>query len=192
MEKNTQNIIIGLIIIAISIIAFVFPIAFFWIVVILLSVLILIIGVSRIISGLKTEDPEKKSSKFMNIAAGSIVIIMAVLVMSLALADPVATAVMIMLLLAIIFLVIGVSRIVSGIKFKTYAKWLRIVDVIFGIVIVVLAILMFLYLDAEPAAKLVLLSLTMLLAGIIRLLNGIFDKPVVPKEEPAVETAPTE
>ena len=189
MEKSTLNIIIGLIVVAVSILAFVFPNSIYWVAVILLCVLILIIGFSRIFDGIKEDDPDKKSHKFLNIAAGILVILLAVIVMSLALVDQTITSIFLLILFAVIFLVLGIARIFAGIRFKLFAKWVRIVDIIFGIAILILAILMFFNLDADGATKVFLLALTMLLSGTIRIINGIFGKPVEPKEEAAPEPA---
>lgn len=180
MEKNTINLIVGIIVIALSIIVLALTEVAFWIVVILLAVLIFFIGITRIFHGMKAEEDTKKSAKFLELGAGVIAIIMGVLVVTFAIARPEGFGTVLIILLSIFYMVMGIARIITGITHKQLKSWVKIVSIVFGAAMLILGIIL-VFFTIPDSTVILLLSITMMLGGAARIILAVFGKPETPE-----------
>ena len=123
-----------------------------------LSVILLVVGIERVLSGILVDN----NSRWGSIGLGVLVIILA----SIFLSYPVGTTVFLLLLIAVALLFVGIAGIIRGIADKQGSGWSRVFGVVAGVIAVAVSGLMM----ASPLYGAVFASLVL---GIALLVIGI-------------------
>ena len=131
------------------------------------SILLLIVGIERVITGLFVQ--RKNRSRLVTIGLGILVILIA----AVAMAFPVGTTVLLTLVLAIALLFDGISRIVHGIGDKESQGWTKAFSIGVGGLEVALSGLIMVSPVFGAATIGFLIGIALLLAGIQITLAGI-------------------
>ncbi|MBD3213995.1 MAG: hypothetical protein GF311_15400 [Candidatus Lokiarchaeota archaeon] len=167
-----QNILIGLLMIFIAILALFFPNATNIAIVLLLSIGLLIAGISRIINALS--DQELKNYRVIGrFISGLVAVIVSLGAVILAITDQSLALSYWYFFLAVSFLIIGLARILLAITSKEYDNWFRILLLIVGITTLILSLLIFLIPGIGGLYVVVSIAISLLLNGVARLLLGI-------------------
>ena len=131
------------------------------------SILLLIVGIERVITGLFTQRTNR--SRLVTVGLGILVILIA----AAAMAFPVGTTVLITLVLAVALLFDGISRIVHGIGNKESQGWTKALSIGVGGIEVVLSGLIMVSPAFGAATIGFLIGIALLLAGIQIAVAGI-------------------
>ena len=131
------------------------------------SILLLIVGIERVITGLFVQ--RKNRSRLVTVGLGILVILIA----AAAMAFPVGTTVLLTLVLAVALLFDGISRIVHGIGDKESQRWTKALSIGVGGVEVALSGLILVSPAFGAATIGFLIGIALLLAGIQIVIAGI-------------------
>ena len=131
------------------------------------SILLLIVGIERVITGLFVQ--RKNRSRLVTVGLGILIILIAVAAM----AFPVGTTVLLTLVLAVALLFDGISRIVHGIGDKESQGWARALSIGVGGTEVALSGLIMVSPAFGAATIGFLIGIALLLAGIQIVVAGI-------------------
>lgn len=169
---KTQNILVGLLMIFIGILALINPSATNTAIILLLSMGLLIAGISRITNALS--DQELKNYKVIGrFISGIIAIIVSLIAVILILINTPLALNLWYFFLAISFLIIGLARIFLGAMTKEYDDWFRILLICVGIVTLILSILIIVVPAIGGLFIVVSLAVSLLLNGVARILLGV-------------------
>jgi uncharacterized membrane protein HdeD (DUF308 family) len=149
---------LGAIAIILSTLILVHPVASVVSIIVTLSVILLVVGIERVLSGILVDN----NSRWGSIGLGVLVIILA----SIFLSYPVGTTVFLLLLIAVALLFIGIAGIMREISDKQGSGWSRVFGVVAGVIAVAVSGLMM----ASPLYGAVFASLVL---GIALLVIGI-------------------
>ncbi len=149
---------LGAIAIILSTLILVHPAASVVSITVTLSVILLVVGIERVLSGILVDN----NSRWGSIGLGVLVIILA----SIFLSYPVGTTVFLLLLIAVALLFVGIAGIIRGIADKQGSGWSRVFGVVAGVIAVAVSGLMM----ASPLYGAVFASLVL---GIALLVIGI-------------------
>ena len=169
---KSSNILIGLLMVLLSIVAIMYPDATNISVAFLLSVVLMITGISRIVNASSDEKLSnvKAIGRFIS---GAFALIISVVAMLLIISDWDTARDLWYLLIAVALLIIGIIRIVLGIQSKKFDNWFRILVIIIGILTVILSILVLLIPDLGGDIVVIMISLSLLVNGVVRVILGI-------------------
>lgn len=169
---KSSNILIGLLMVLLSIVAIMYPDATNISVAFLLSVVLMITGISRIVNASSDEKLSnvKAIGRFIS---GAFALIISVVAMLLIISDWDTARDLWYLLVAVALLIIGIIRIVLGIQSKKFDNWFRILVIIIGILTVILSILVLLIPDLGGDIVVIMISLSLLVNGVVRVILGI-------------------
>jgi uncharacterized membrane protein HdeD (DUF308 family) len=163
---------LGAIIIILSIYSLAFPAITYISVIWILALILLFVGIERIIVGIFSPG----RSKFINIGLGIVVLVFAGIAMSF----PVATAITIVILIGIAFLISGIARIIDGFSRKR-TRISRALIIGVGILAVAISIAVI----ASPlwGAKLagIIIAIGLLITGIQMVITGIRGRQLASK-----------
>ena len=134
----------------------------------LLGVALIMIGISRILSGALSKQVSK-GFRAINIGIGVISIAGGVF----SLANPVAAVVTMITIVAIFILIHGLGLIASGIASRNLEKASRIGNIVLGAIAVAFAAVLYGYPGLGVVMMLVFLSLGLLFNGIASIISGI-------------------
>ncbi len=169
---KTSNLLIGLLLIAFSILAIMYPEATINSLAFLLSVALMIIGIARVLNA--SSDENLKNIKVIaRFLSGAIAVIISFVAMLLIISDPETALDLWYILLAIGILIIGLARIILGIQAKEYDKWFKIYLIVIGLLLIVLSILVIVIPDLGDPVIIVMIALTLILNGITKIILGI-------------------
>ncbi|MBY9005648.1 MAG: DUF308 domain-containing protein [Candidatus Lokiarchaeota archaeon] len=169
---QTSNILIGILMIFFSIIAIMYPEVTNLSVAFLLSIVLLITGLGRIVNASSDEKLTnlKAISRFIS---GAFALILSIVIILIIVSNPTQALDIWYLIVAIALLIIGGMRIILGIGSKKFDNWFRILTIIIGIVTVIFSILVLLIPELGGLYIIVLISISLLLNGIVRIILGI-------------------
>ena len=172
---KTFNILMGIGLILMSILAIVFSMAALFALGILLSSIMVVIGVSRISNGLGNEILETWE-RWLKVATGLLAIIIAMIMFLAIVYNPMTGILLLILFFAITLVVIGFSRMLRGIGAKQYPKGYRIFNLAVGILTVAFAILIIIFPGLGYVSLVTILSLILMLNGVARISLGIIEQ----------------
>jgi uncharacterized membrane protein HdeD (DUF308 family) len=109
----------------------------------------------------------------VQIGLGALAIILAIYAITTAIVFPVITLVTLVFILAIIFLIIGIERVISGIFIPHGSRWGTIG---LGILVIILASIALAFPVATTVTLFLFLGFALLFDGIARIVHGIGDK----------------
>jgi Short repeat of unknown function (DUF308) len=112
-SSRISNIVLGLLIIALSIVLMEFPVFSAALLIVLAAIALLVIGVARIIHAFREEDIHRATRKYLSIGVGILCIVVAILII----ANPTTFGLMLLVfMLSITLIIVGISMIVRGVK----------------------------------------------------------------------------
>jgi uncharacterized membrane protein HdeD (DUF308 family) len=112
-SSRIANIVLGLLIIALSIVLMEFPVLSAALLIVLAAIAILVIGVARIIHAFREEDIHRATRKYLSVGVGILCIVVAILII----ANPTTFGLMLLVfMLSITLIIVGISMIVRGVK----------------------------------------------------------------------------
>ena len=178
------QIIVGIIVIALSIAVIVNPGFGIEFLVFLLSITLFVVGIERI-SIAFLPYIRKSSTRISNIVLGGLAIILAIIVI----AFPIFAIGFLVTLLAIGLLFIGAARIIHGVFDKQTSKWSRIFLIAVGILSIGISIMVF----ANPLLGIFLmtfiLAINLLIIGIESIVHGASGKKNIAISESSSSTS---
>lgn len=112
-SSRISNIVLGLLIIALSIVLMEFPVFSAALLIVLAAIALLVIGVARIIHAFREEDIHRATRKYLSVGVGILCIVVAILII----ANPTTFGLMLLVfMLSITLIIVGISMIVRGVK----------------------------------------------------------------------------
>lgn len=112
-SSRIVNIVLGLLIIAVSIVLMEFPVFSAALLIVLAAIALLVIGVARIIHAFREEDIHRATRKYLSVGVGILCIVVAILII----ANPTTFGLMLLVfMLSITLIIVGISMIVRGVK----------------------------------------------------------------------------
>lgn len=112
-SSRISNIVLGLLIIALSIVLMEFPVFSAALLIVLAAIALLVIGVARIIHAFREEDIHRATRKYLSLGVGILCIVVAILII----ANPTTFGLMLLVfMLSITLIIVGISMIVRGVK----------------------------------------------------------------------------
>jgi uncharacterized membrane protein HdeD (DUF308 family) len=112
-SSRIVNIVLGLLIIALSIVLMEFPVFSAALLIVLAAIALLVIGVARIIHAFREEDIHRATRKYLSVGVGILCIVVAILII----ANPTTFGLMLLVfMLSITLIIVGISMIVRGVK----------------------------------------------------------------------------
>lgn len=173
-EKNLRasNLLFGLVTIVMAVIVLLYSVAGVIFLLLITSIAVIIIGVARLINGYANEKLDS-SAKIVKILSALLAILFGIIVLINTLTTPLLAIDILIILIAILFLIIGVARVFVGALTKEYYNWYRVILMIVGIVVIILSVIVLFSLKMSDNTLIFILALSMLLTGIARLILGI-------------------
>ena len=112
-SSRIVNIVLGLLIIALSIVLMEFPVFSAALLIVLAAIALLVVGVARIIHAFREEDIHRATRKYLSVGVGILCIVVAILII----ANPTTFGLMLLVfMLSITLIIVGISMIVRGVK----------------------------------------------------------------------------
>jgi uncharacterized membrane protein HdeD (DUF308 family) len=148
--------------------ALTFPHIAFLSVVILISIVLFFVGIEKILTGIFIEH----KARFATIGLGILTIILA----GLAMAFPIAAAIVIIYLLGFALMFDGFGRIIDGITNKTNRRWIRGFHIGVGVLNVAISILVLISPLFGAIFAGLLIGFSLLIVGIQMITTGIFER----------------
>jgi uncharacterized membrane protein HdeD (DUF308 family) len=168
---NIMNIVIGVILVAISILVVVFSTWAMLVLMMILSISIIIIGMARIVNGTGNKIL-KKRVRIMKGITGALVLFFGLWTLFTTIIDPSTSIELLIFLLASAFLIIGISRFTFGFQATKFPSWFRIIILITGIISMGLSIMIFILPPIGYYYLLLMLAFPLLLNGVARIALG--------------------
>lgn len=159
---------LGVLAIIISITLLVIPGAVLTTIIFIIGILLLIVGIESVISGLFV----KSKSRMASIGLGILVIILSLIVI----AFPSAVGVFVLILIGIVLLIDGISRLVHGFGDKERRGWSRGFRIGVGALEIVLGILIMVSPGFGAAFVGLIIAIAVLIVGIEMVIAGIKGK----------------
>jgi len=179
MEKDSiltrVNLVVGLIIIILAIIVIIFSNAALLSIMILLSIALLFAGIGRLYNAF-TNEKLKKIAKILKFVTGLLAIILSLTIIIISIVEPATSILLLINLLGYMFIIIGVSRIAVGLLVERYTKEYRFFLVLIGILSFVFAFIVIFYPTFGYFVLVILLSSTLLINGLVRVLYALFER----------------
>ena len=166
------DIILGSLAVVLSIIALIYPEIALSTIIFVTSLALFILSLPRIISGIFLNDLPN-GLRALNVITGSI----ALLVSTIALLYPNLATQALIYLLSLGLLLIGTVRLTVGVFFKIFPKWIRTLFVFAGSFTLIVGILAFIFPEFGFLGLVLLISISLLTNGIIRIIQGL-TKPI--------------
>ncbi|MFX1237068.1 MAG: DUF308 domain-containing protein [Promethearchaeota archaeon] len=169
---RSSNILIGLLMIIFSILAIMYPDAANLGVALLLSFVLLLAGFVRLINAVSDEKLSnvKVISRFIS---GIFALVISIIAIVMIISDPITALDWWYFLIAIALLITGIARIVLGASAKEFDQWFRILVLIIGILTLIFSIIVLVIPDLAGIYIVVLIALSMMINGIIKIILGI-------------------
>jgi uncharacterized membrane protein HdeD (DUF308 family) len=159
---------LGVLAIILSITLLVIPGAVLVSIVFLVGILLLIVGIESVISGIFV----RSKSRMASIGLGILVIILSLIVI----AFPTAVGVFLLILIGIVLLIDGISRVVHGFGDKEHQGWSRWFRIGVGALEIVLGILIIVSPQFGAAFVGLIIAIAVLIVGIQMIVAGITGK----------------
>jgi uncharacterized membrane protein HdeD (DUF308 family) len=156
---------LGAIAIILSISIFVFPAALLVSIIFIVGILLLIVGIESVISGIFV----KSRSRMASIGLGILVIILSLIVI----AFPAAVGVFILILIGVVLLIDGISRVIHGFGDKERKGWSRGFRIGVGALEIALGILVMVSPGFGAAFVGYIIAIAVLIVGIQMVVAGI-------------------
>ena len=175
-QKNlkTLNIIIGLLAIISSIFILLFTLSAVLGLLLILAFTLLFIGIARLSNAFWNELLSTKA-KIIKASVGLISIVMSLILILVIVLYPATLILILIYIFSIILFIIGIDRCFIGYITKSYISWYRVLLIIIGVITVVLSTLIFVIPIYDVRLFISLLSISVLLNGLARVILGLKD-----------------
>ena len=147
-------------------------------IVMLLSISLLVVGISSIITGAVGSNLSK-SLRGIKIGMGIVAIIGSIF----SIVNPVAAALAFVNLIAIFVLIYGAGLVAEGIGRKEQSKASKIASIVIGVIVVILSAILLALPGFTLALLIMILSISLLLNGIARIISGITGRQIRPIQQ---------
>lgn len=169
------SIVVGILMIILGIVGMFFTTGFFWVIMVIASIGALFYGIAAIVEGVS--DKEAKSiMRILMIIFGIILIILSLIILIGSIINPLGAAELFVFIVAIVILIVGIRDIIEGIAYKEERTWVRILDVVVGILGIIIAILVFLEPTFGALFVTIFVIVWLIMTGIIRIVAGFAAK----------------
>jgi uncharacterized membrane protein HdeD (DUF308 family) len=111
--------------------------------------------------------------RMLQIVIGSIAVLFSIVVLSFLIIYPAATLLTVILFLSIVFLIVGIERIATGISSLSPTKKARYTNIALGIVVLGLSIFLMEFPIYTAAFLIILGAVALLVSGIARVVQGL-------------------
>ncbi len=173
VNYRTTNLLVGLILIFIAIITMFYPDITNIIVVVILSMGLLFIGTARVVNAVSKGEFKNVDAE-ARFLSGVIAIIIGITAIIMIIRNTDLALDIWYYLLATALLIIGFSRIIVGIKMKEEVeKWFKYYTLFIGIATIIFSIIVYIIPEAGGRYIVVLISLSLLLNGVHKIILGI-------------------
>ena len=170
-----MNFILGVILILLAFIPYFFPLEFLWTLILVASIAVLIIGVVFIVESITQKDAGKLLRIF-GVIVGILALLLGIIIFIGLFTNPGLAGELFILLVATVFLVLGIFRIVEGFTDEEVPKWHRVLIIVLGIMLVVLSILIFLEPLYGAISVLIFVQIWLFVAGGLRIFRSFIPK----------------
>jgi uncharacterized membrane protein HdeD (DUF308 family) len=177
-KLKTSNLLFGLAIIILSIVVMILSILniILLILVAILSIALFVSGIVRIINASSIEIIENEVATY-KFVTGLLAIILAIVIFFSTITEPNVAIELLILIFAFALILTGIVRFAVGLSTKGYPMWFRVLLVIVGISTIILSIAIFILPFLLPFLDYIilifLLSISLLINGIAKLILGI-------------------
>ena len=169
---NNFNIFVGAIIVILSLIVMIFGAATLITLILLISFVFIFVGFGRIFNGLTNESLSKISKVFKHIT-GILSIVISITLISISFSNPDFAILIFTNLFGYLLAFIGISRIIVGYRLEIITKQYRIAVILIGAITLTFAILILIFPTLGYFILVMLISLSLLLNGLTRVLIGL-------------------
>ncbi|MFX0188567.1 MAG: DUF308 domain-containing protein [Candidatus Hodarchaeota archaeon] len=177
-KLKTSNLLFGLAIIILSIVVMILSIIniILLILIAILSIALFVSGIVRIINASSIEIIENEVATY-KFVTGLLAIILAIIIFFSTITEPNVAIELLILIFAFALILTGIVRFAVGLSTKGYPMWFRVFLVIVGISTIILSIVIFILPFLLPFLDYIilifLLSISLLINGIAKLILGI-------------------
>ncbi|MFX1394789.1 MAG: DUF308 domain-containing protein [Promethearchaeota archaeon] len=177
-KLKASNFLFGLAIILLSIVVMILSIINIMLVIliVILSIALFVSGVVRIINASSIELIKNEVATY-KLVTGLLAIILAIIIFFSTITQPHVAIKLLILIFAFALILTGIVRFSVGLSTKGYPMWFRVFLVIVGILTLILSIIIFVLpfflLDLDYIILIFLLSISLLINGIAKLILGI-------------------
>jgi uncharacterized membrane protein HdeD (DUF308 family) len=117
--SRITNIALGLLVIGLSIVLMEFPVFSTALLIILAAIALLVVGIARIIHGIKGDDNQRATQRYLSLGTGILCVVVSILII----ANPTTFGLLLLVfILSISLIIVGISMIVRGVRAEGYTK----------------------------------------------------------------------
>ena len=168
------NIISGIIIIALSLLLFIFSAAAVVSILVILAVLMIFLGLTQILN-IRSDNHLERSKLVVKYFIAILELLMGIILIASLITDPIDTAIFSIRLLGIVILLVGLSMLYVGSMNYDYRKEYRYILMIIGLLTIIFGVLILIIPTVVFNLIAILVALPLLFNGLTRLLKGILN-----------------
>lgn len=117
--SRITNIALGLLVIGLSIVLMEFPVFSTALLIVLAAIALLVVGIARIIHGIKGDDNQRATQRYLSLGTGILCVVVSILII----ANPTTFGLLLLVfILSISLIIVGISMIVRGVRAEGYTK----------------------------------------------------------------------
>jgi uncharacterized membrane protein HdeD (DUF308 family) len=174
LNPKNFNIISGIIIIALSLLLFVYSAAAVVSILVILAVIMIFIGLTQILNT-RSDNHLKRSNLVVKYLIAILELLMGIILIISLITDPIATAIFSIRLLGFVILLIGLSMLYVGSMNYDYRKEYRYILMVFGLLTIIFGVLILFIPTIVFNLVAIVVALPLLFNGLSRLLKGILN-----------------
>lgn len=174
LNPKNFNIISGIIIIALSLLLFIYSAAAVVSILVILAVIMIFIGLTQILN-VRSDNHLKRSNLVVKYLIAILELFMGIILIISLITDPIGTAIFSIRLLGFVILLIGLSMLYVGSRNYDYRKDYRYILIIIGLVTIIFGVLILIIPTVGFNLITIMVALPLLFYGLTRLLNGILN-----------------
>ena len=174
LNPKNFNIISGIIIIALSLLLFIYSAAAVVSILVILAVIMIFLGLTQILNA-RSDNHLERSNLVVKYLIAFLELLMGIILIIGLITDPIATAIFSIRLLGVVILLIGLSMLYVGSRNYDYRKDYRYILIIIGLVTIIFGVLILIIPTVGFNLITIMVALPLLFYGLTRLLNGILN-----------------
>ena len=172
LNPKNFNIISGIIIIALSLLLFIYSAAAVVSILVILAVIMIFIGLTQILNA-RYDNHLKRSNLVVKYLIAILELFMGLILIISLITDPIGTAIFSIRLLGFVILLIGLSMLYVGSRNYDYRKECRHIQLIFGLLTIIFGVLILIIPTVGFNIVAIVVALPLLFNGLNRLLKEI-------------------
>jgi len=170
MASKALNLTLGILFILLAVLMFIFPGATLWVIIVVASIFLMIIGISTLIEAFENKEEMDKLTRLISIILGIVLTVLAITLFIAAFISENSGFILFTVLLGIDFLLMGAFRIYAGVINKELVSWFRVLILVIGVIMVVLGILIFISPIIGGIIVLFVVAIAFIVAGALRII----------------------